>query len=279
MTDPPYFLDKLDDGWQDGVVENKRNQYAVKSLPAGMKFSPEQGFRFYEWYLDVSMKLLRVIKPGGFFFSFSSPRLYHRMACAVEDAGFFVRDQFIWLYTQNQPKAMGLDHFIRRLQLADEEKTKLSSELRNWKTPQVKSCHEPIVMAQKPPEGTFLDNYRSHGVGLIDTSVKVGDNMFVANVLCDHIDENIDKYFLVSKPNRKEKGDFNTHKTVKPVSLCRLLICLCTRSKQVVLDPFMGSGTTCVAAKLTGRNYIGIDKEPKYIEIAEKRINNAVPEE
>src|SRR3989338_10133432 len=78
LTDPPYFLDKLDNQWDHKVVSNKKNQHTVKSLPAGMKFYREQGGRIYNCYLLVSKEVFRVLKPGGFFFSFSSPRLYHR---------------------------------------------------------------------------------------------------------------------------------------------------------------------------------------------------------
>ncbi|HOT89111.1 MAG TPA: DNA methyltransferase, partial [Bacteroidales bacterium] len=99
LTDPPYFLDKLDNNWNEENVSNQNNQYIIKSLPARMKFDKEQGKRFYTWYLDISNEIFRVLKPGGFFFSFSSPRLYHRMASAVDDAGFEIRDTFIWLYT------------------------------------------------------------------------------------------------------------------------------------------------------------------------------------
>ena len=119
LTDPPYFLDKLDNSWDYGEVSNQNNQYIVKSLPAGMKFDREQGKRFYAWYLDVSREILRILKPGGFFFSFSSPRLYHRMASAIDDAGFEIRDSFMWLYTQNQAKAMSVDHFIKKMNVGE----------------------------------------------------------------------------------------------------------------------------------------------------------------
>ncbi|HEY4508393.1 MAG TPA: DNA methyltransferase [Candidatus Paceibacterota bacterium] len=89
VTDPPYFLDKLDNKWSQPKVSRRlTSQLVVQSLPPGMKFDREQGKRFYEWYSRVAAELFRVLKPGGFFFSFSSPRLYHRMAAAVDDAGF-----------------------------------------------------------------------------------------------------------------------------------------------------------------------------------------------
>lgn len=273
LTDPPYFLDKMDDSWDEKKVSSKKYHHVVKSLPAGMKFDREQGKNFYKWYYKISKEILRVLKPGGFFFSFSSPRLYHRMVCAIDDAGFFIRDSFIWLYTQNQPKAMSLNHFIDKLNENEQIKINLKKQLNGWKTPQIKSCFEPIVMAQKEPEGTFLENFRKYKVGLVNTNVKIGQDMFPANVVStETINEVVDKCFLISKPDKKEKGDFNIHKTVKPLSLCEHIIRLTTYSnKAVVLDPFCGSGTTLVAAKRLGRKFIGIDINKEYIEIAKLR--------
>ncbi|OQA91160.1 MAG: Modification methylase HindIII [Elusimicrobia bacterium ADurb.Bin231] len=278
LTDPPYFLDKMDNNWNHKTVSNITDYCnTIKSLPPGMKFDKEQGIRFYKWYLKISKELHRVLKPGGFFFSFSSPRLYHRMASAVDDAGFLVRDCFVWLYTQNQPKAMSLNHFIDKLNTNKKNKMMIKDKLCGWKTPQIKSCFEPIVMAQKQVSGTFLKNMMKYEVGLINSNVKIGQNMFPSNVSSvQSIDALMDKYFLLPKPSKKEKGDFNIHKTVKPLELCKYLIKLTTFSKStIVLDPFVGSGTTALAAKELGRRFIGIDSNKEYIEIAEKRLENA----
>jgi site-specific DNA-methyltransferase (adenine-specific) len=274
LTDPPYFLDKLDNAWDYKNVSSGKNQKVIKSLPSGMKFDRSQGIEFYNWYLKVSQALMRVLKPGGYFFSFSSPRLYHRMASAVDDAGFLIKDCFLWLYTQNQAKAMSLNHFVNKMDISKQEKEEIKNKLRGWKTPQIKSCFEPIVMAQKQPNGTLLDNMLNYEVGLMNTEVKIGENMFPANVLTiDNINDYLDKYFLIAKPNKKEKGVFNDHKTVKPLELCKHLIKLTAFSKDaVILDPFLGSGTTAVATKELGLNYIGIDINPEYIKIAERRI-------
>lgn len=275
LTDPPYFLDKLDSNWDEDVVSNEANQYAVKSLPAGMKFDSQQGKRLYDWYLEVSKKLHRVLKPGGFFFSFSSPRLYHRIASAIDDAGFDVRDCFIWLYTQNQPKAMSLNHFIQRLDVDEATKQHLRHELHGWKTPQVKSCFEPIAVAQKEYDGTFLRNMIAHRVGLFNTRVPIGQNMFPANVLAiEQIEQVIDKYFLVNKPTAAEKGQYNTHKTVKPLAVCEYIIQLAAFAEDaIVLDPFVDSGTTVIAARKLGKRFIGIDINPEYVEIARRRLS------
>lgn len=274
LTDPPYFLDKMDNNWDHKKVVSQDNHYTIRSLPAGMKFDREQGRRFYQWYLDVSKELLRILKPGGFFFSFSSPRLYHRMASAIDDAGFEIRDTFLWLYTQNQAKAMSVNHFIEKMDVSEEIKKRIKVKLNGWKTPQIKSCFEPIAMAQKPTDQTYLNTMLEYEVGLLNTSVKIGDNMYPANVFTvENINELIDKTFLLPKPLKKEKGDYNDHRTVKPLAICEYLITLAAFAKDaVILDPFVGSGTTAVAAKKLGKAYIGIDSNEKYVKIAEKRL-------
>jgi site-specific DNA-methyltransferase (adenine-specific) len=239
-----------------------------------MKFDRNQGQEFYKWYLIVSQQIYRILKPGGFFFSFSSPRLYHRMASAIDDVGLEIRDCFLWLYTQNQAKAMSINHFIDKMKISEKEKTELKKKFEDWKTPQLKSCFEPIVMSQKPTDGTYLNNIIKNDIGLMNTNIKVGDNMFPSNVLTvDNINEIIDKAFLLGKPTKKEKGDFNNHKTVKLLKICEHIIKLTAFYKNaVILDPFVGSGTTAVAAKKLGLNYIGIDSNPEYVKIAEKRL-------
>jgi len=275
LTDPPYFLDKLDNNWNSDTLEKVTNASVVKSLPSGMKFSKQQGVNFYLWFREISSELLRILKPGGFFFSFSSPRLYHRLVSAIDDVGFWIRDCFVWIYPHSQPKAMSLNHFLDKLEIPKQKKVELSKELINWKTPQIKSCFEPIVMAQKPTEGTFLENFVKYRTGLVNTSIKLGNNLFPANVVkSEQSDEYIDNYFLLPKPKITEKGDFNKHKTVKPLQLCEYLIKLTTYDEQsIVFDPFAGSGTTLLAAKINNRQFIGCDINKEYIEIAKKRLN------
>jgi site-specific DNA-methyltransferase (adenine-specific) len=191
----------------------------------------------------------------------------------MDDAGFDIRDCFMWLYTQNQPKAMGLQHFVRKLDIPEKEKLAILERLNGWKTPQIKSCFEPIAVAQKPYEGTLLKNFLAHNVGLFNTTVQVGHNMFPSNVLLiEKMDKYLDRYFLIPKPTRKEKGATNIHFTVKPVLLCQHIIRLATIPNAVVLDPFAGTGTTCVAAKALGRHYLGIEIQKDYVDIALKRL-------
>lgn len=275
ITDPPYFIDKMGDDWDNEKLKEDTDQSetgTVDSLPPGMKMDSSQGRQLYDWYLDFSKDVYNAIKPGGFFLSFSSPRLSHRMACAVEDAGFMIRDQFYWLYTKKtQPKAMTLLHFLEDEKNISEEKL---SALQDWKTPQVKKNVEPIIFAQKPYEKTYLNNFIKHDVGLINSEAKLGDDKFPSNFLqTEGTIQEMDKHFLVQKP---EKEDFNTHLTVKPVSLIRHLINLLSYSKEdVILDPFMGSGTTAVAALKEDRSFMGFEIDDENIGITERRVKKA----
>ena len=70
LTDPPYFLDKLDNNWDNKVVSNSSNQYVIKSLPAGMKFDKEQGKKFYKWYFEISKEIFRILNQVDFFSRF-----------------------------------------------------------------------------------------------------------------------------------------------------------------------------------------------------------------
>jgi hypothetical protein len=80
------------------------------------------------------------------------------------------------------------------------------------------------------------------------------------------------RFFYTAKASKRERGEGNVHPTVKPLKLMKYLITLITPPRGVVLDPFMGSGSTGVAAKELGMQFVGIEKEEQYIEIAEKRI-------
>jgi hypothetical protein len=81
------------------------------------------------------------------------------------------------------------------------------------------------------------------------------------------------RFFYVAKASKKDKGDGNSHPTVKSTKLMQYLIRMITPPGGTVLDPFLGSGTTGVAALKEGFKFIGIEREPEYIQIAEARIN------
>jgi len=260
ILDPPYNISGMGLDWNHNeLTKSASKATTIKGMPVGMAFDPQQGKQLFEFMLPVTEHLFRILKPGAFAISFSQARLYHHMAIAFETAGFELRDMLGWTYS-GQAKAFSQDHFIRkRKDLTDEQKQELIKSLENRKTPQLRPCIEPMTLAQKPKEGTFVNNWVEHGVGLIDVSQKHED-LFPGNLM------------PFSKPLKKEKGEQNFHFTVKPVALIEHLIKLFTQPNQIVIDPFLGSGTTAVAAQVTGRQCIGIEKDPQYFAIASQRL-------
>ena len=83
-----------------------------------------------------------------------------------------------------------------------------------------------------------------------------------------------DRFFYCAKASKKDRGEGNNHPTVKPTALMEWLVKLVTPDGAVVLDPFMGSGTTGVACANLGRYFIGIEREWKYMQIAGPRVSN-----
>ena len=100
VTDPPYELGFMGKAWDASGIANS---------------------------VEMWREVLRVLKPGGYLLSFGGARTYHRMACAIEDAGFEVRDQVLWIYGSGMPKSKRL----------------------------LKPAHEPICLAQKPGVGAL----------------------------------------------------------------------------------------------------------------------------
>ena len=81
VTDPPYELGFMGKKWDSTGITNS---------------------------VEMWEECLRVLKPGGYLLSFSATRTYHRMACAIEDAGFEIRDQILWVYCQGFPKSRNI---------------------------------------------------------------------------------------------------------------------------------------------------------------------------
>jgi len=277
ITDPPYFIDKLDNNWSSDDVKNDVKNSHIKHLPKGMKFDKNQVKQLYDYYLVLSKLLFQKMKPGAYFLSFSSPRLYHAIAMSCEIAGFEIRDMINWTYTQSMPKGMSISHVIQKMDISEEEKIKLIEEYKNYKTPQIRSCFEPICVAMKPiGKFTFIQNELNFKTGLLDFSQKVGidNDRTPANIITtEEYNDSYDKNFLVSKPNKTEKGEDNTHITVKPLALMEHLIKLFSKEKSLVVDPFLGSGTTALACKNTNRKCIGIELNKEYYDICLKRCD------
>ena len=263
ITDPPYFIDGMGDDWNDNKLKQKAKKAGVVGgLPVGMKFDRKQGEKLQEFLAPLANEYYRVLKPGGFCIVFSQARLYHRVAMALDEAQFEIRDMIGWKY-EGQAKAFSQNHFIKkRKDLSEDEKTKIIKDMTGWKTPQLKPQIEPMTLAQKPKEGTFVDNYLKYNIGLMNVNESL-DGLFPGNII------------EVSKKERAEDENFKIeHLTVKPVKLIEHLIKLFTKENQVVLDTFAGSGSHGVAALKCNRKFIGIEIEEKYYNICLKRLKN-----
>jgi site-specific DNA-methyltransferase (adenine-specific) len=380
VTDPPYELGFMGKSWDN----------------SGIAYSQ-----------DLWAECLRVLKPGGHLLAFSGSRTYHRMVVAIEDSGFEIRDQIMWLYGSGFPKSLDVSKAIDKAAGAEREAgtpgrysarrpqervetntgafngtmgatgsalvtapaTPEAQQWQGWGTA-LKPAHEPIVVARKPLIGTVANNVLTYGTGALNIDgSRVGTETVVttngkgfngsfeggtnnnggaeregrwpANVIHDGSDEvlagfpmtttwkaknpksyNTDsifgaggvnfgdadsgsaaRFFYCAKASKSErnagleglpekavgalnmrtdahsvkngmdtKPAQNFHPTVKPLALMRYLIKLVTPPGGVVLDPFLGSGTTAVAATLEGFDWIGCEMTEDYWPIIEARV-------
>ena len=359
VTDPPYEL---------------TSARPPGGRSAATRGAVMRGFMGLEWdatgiAYDPALwrECLRVLKPGAHLLAFGGTRTAHRMVCAIEDAGFEIRDSILWLYGSGFPKSKNL-----------------TGARQGWGSA-LKPAHEPIVLARKPlAERTLEANVARYGTGVLNidgcrvpTSEKLAggdcragsvgakhpgwarpwmddpnstaahaarcrDNVaraevlgrWPANVIHDGSDEvlaafpeapgqcadaklgnelktsrvygamrrerndepsaksentgavgfkmrpgarRLDagtaaRFFYCAKASRADRGDGNSHPTVKPTALMTYLCRLVTPPGGTVLDPFTGSGSTGVAAMREGLRFVGIEAQTAYLEIARRRI-------
>jgi len=167
VTDPPYELGFMGKSWD----------------ASGIAFNTE-----------VWQECLRVLKPGGHLLAFSGSRTYHRMAVAIEDAGFEIRDQIMWIYGSGFPKSLDIGKAIQKasgvqpIGFKENENAAfygtgsggqynptprqlfmppLEGEAKDWQGwgTALKPAHEPIVVARKPLIGTVAANVLTYGTG------------------------------------------------------------------------------------------------------------------
>lgn len=326
----------------------------------------ELGFLGREWDstgvaydADLWREVLRALKPGGHLLAFGGTRTYHRMACAIEDAGFEIRDSIHWIYGSGFPKSHDVSKAIDKAagaarqvigvhrmpgyalanvlhgaqnretlafaKTSDEPATEAARQWVGWGTA-LKPAHEPCVVARKPLEGTVAANVLAHGTGAINvdgcrvphanaedlakhaagvaaikarggtmanswanSSDLAGANdvsahgRWPANVVLDEdagreLNEQSGlqaaRFFYCAKASKAERGEGNTHPTVKPIALMRWLVRLVTPPGGLVLDPFAGSGSTGVAAIREGCSFVGIERDVEAARIARKRLRD-----
>lgn len=181
---------------------------------------------------------LQVTKPGGYLMAFNTPRIAHRMATAIEDAGWEIKGGIVWHYKTGQPRS---PHSLKP----------------SW---------EQIVLARAPLEASTIkaniELYGTGGLQIAEERALDDEGRWPTDIMS------------FPKPSPREKVG-NDHPTVKPEALMRKLVRLAVPRGGVILDPFLGSGTTAVAAVLEGRRCIGIELTDKYLPIIQRRLDEA----
>ena len=384
ITDPPYGISFMGRSWdtfdkkQFGHAgEEGQNDLKVKK---GFNTLPRyQSEGMYAFFLEWSKECLRVLRPGGHLIAFSATRSVHRMASAIEDAGFEIRDQIGWCYYSGFPKSMDISKQIDKMAGVKREivgkgpdyghtkitidqkygfsdkyditkpSTKEAQYWQGWGTA-LKPAYEPCVLARKPiAEKNVASQVLKTGTGAINIDAcrfGYGDPCWIGpqdelqqkepilnkahghkNNSNNRLQKNTSKYLISNvsdlgrwpanlyqcpKPSRSEREEGltdleaiagfeavnrkegsagvdnpragagrtasevkNFHPTVKPVNLMRWLIRLVTPVNGLVLEPFLGSGTTGVASSLEGFRSIGIERDSDYADICIQRISHA----
>lgn len=232
-----------------GAVFKKRGK-PINGWSEADKLIPQQ---YYEWCLSWTPDWYRVLKPGGSAIIFGGRRLLHRYTIAMEEAGFLFKDSFAWL----RPKA---PHRAQRISVVYERRGDdvNAKKWEGWKVGNLRPIFEPVSWFTKPYKiGTTLaDNVINYGVGAYNEKAFLKYMKLPNNVL--------------DAPSDAREGGL--HPTQKPLKLMKALIELTTLPGQIVLDPFVGSGTTVIAADELDRIGIGFEAEKKYADIAQKRL-------
>lgn len=214
---------------------------------------------YQEWCSKWASEWLRVLKSGGSCFIFAGRRYAHRCIVALEDSGFTFKDMLAWEKNFAAAKAQRLSSiYERRNDDENEQKWK------GWRVANLRPIFEPILWFQKPYKigGTIADNVINNEVGAWNEEAIKKYNLNYRN---NNFYDNIIKV-------ETSKSDFGNHVNQKPIKLMEFLISLVTKENAIILDPFCGSGTTCIAAKNINRHYIGIEIDSYNVEISNKRL-------
>jgi len=269
VSDPPYGLTFMGNGWDRGVP----------------------GAEFWQ-------EALRVAKPGAHLLAFGGTRTFHRLTVAIEDAGWEVRDCMMWLYGSGFPKSHNGPWGGTALKPAWEpvivarkplSGTVADNVLRygtgalnidgcrvggtegRWPANVMHDGSDDVV-AGFPLTTSGTGAIRKSALGMFGlggdgkANTEYGDTGSAA------------RFFYCAKASSADRDDGNTHPTVKPTDLMRYLCRLVTPPGGVVLDPFMGSGSTGKAALIEGLRFVGIDLDPAHVAIAEARCQEAALE-
>lgn len=360
LTDPPYGLEFMGRDWDRPWTASRDD---LSSNLAPIRAPHRRLIDYQQWCAQWARACHKVLTPGGHLVAFGGARTWHRLTCAIEDAGFAIRDSIAWLYGSGFPKSLDVskaidkaagarrritrqDHAVRRMILgADQNRTgswikdngrtfvptesePATAAARRWSGwgTALKPAFEPIIIARKPLTGRVVDTPTGQGrwpANVVLTHVSACDGQRCAEGCpVSGLDEESGLLRSGANPRRRHADMFRdcyspfpgrtdsvpargadaggasrffpafrwqakagrgerprvdgvVHPTVKPVALMRWLARLITPPNGVILDPFLGSGTTAEAARAEGFRCIGIERETSYLPLIAARLNNA----
>lgn len=238
---------------QRGKSGFKRRGKPINGWNAADRNIPRE---YQAWCRQWTEMLFPLMKEGASVLIFGARRTLHRAIVAFEESGFLLRDILAWEKTNAHHRAQSLENLVRNRGLNSE-----AERWAGWKVGSLAPIWEPIAWFFKPYRHTILDNVLENEVGAINIAECLVEGRSPTNVL--RFDS--------------EAGE-RLHETQKPLDLIKYLIRLTTREGQIVLDPFMGSGTTALAARDLGRHFVGFEANEEFCRIALERLKKTTPQ-
>ncbi|MGL6195162.1 MAG: DNA-methyltransferase [Thermoguttaceae bacterium] len=266
LSDIPYGIN-LDD-WD--VLHNNTNSALLGKSPAQegktafkRRGKPINGWsqadrnignEYEDWCRTWAKLIFPKMKTGASLFVFGARRTLHRVINAFEEVGFLLKDTLAW-------KKENAHHRAQRVSIVFERRG-LNEEAENWKgwrLGNLAPIWEPIAWFVAPYKigSTIADNILQYEVGAMNVENCLHNGLCPTNLL---------EFGF-------KKGETRYHEAQKPINLIEFLIKLTTRKNQIVLDPFMGSGTTAIAAKNLNRQFIGFEISPDYCTVCDERLH------
>ena len=211
------------------------------------------GLEYQDWCKDWATKVYPKMKAGAFLFVFGARRTIHRVINALEDSGFLLKDILAWKKPAAHHRAQRVSLVLKRRGLKKE-----AQKWEGWRLGNLAPIWEPVVWFMKPYKigGTITDNILENEVGAMNIEACRFNDSSPTNLL---------EFGF-------RKNETRIHEAQKPLDLVEHLIKLTTQENQLILDPFMGSGTTAVAAKILNRAFIGFEASPEYHKKSLERI-------
>lgn len=262
VSDIPYGINHAE--WD--VLHNNTNSALLGQSPAqagksGFKRrgKPINGWNqadkliskdYGAWCESWAQLLFPLIKAGGSVFIFGARRTLHRAIVALEDSGFMLRDILAWEKPNAHHRAQSLENLIANRGLEAE-----AGRWKGWRVGNLAPKWEPIAWFFKPYRHTIIDNVLENELGAMNTDAATSLALSATNLL-----------------RFSHDAGERLHETQKPVALVEYLINLTTRENHIVLDPFIGSGTTAVAARNLNRRFIGFEIQQSFCDIAQARL-------